>query len=1033
MALKLFAASAGTGKTWTICDEVAKAIAGGLDPARLVATTFTRKAAGELKARLQRRLLEEKGIPAGRRWALLDRLELAAVGTVHSVGLRFLQRSALAAGLSPRMIVIGEEDGAEGEGRHLREFLTERPPEGWSELADLGVRLSLDPAREVLALLAAKRANALDHEAFRASMRSSLRDWLAVIGAPDRALVTDFAGVKSIARGVLSELEKRHDNQKNTANAIDKVRRLATRGPSAWCEVAKADTIKPAKKLEPLMKPLHDLAAAIRRMPAFHADVQAWYERVTEAVCDLEVSYAEYKAERGQLDFVDLEERFLDLLRTRPEAVAGEIDFLAVDEFQDTNPIQLAIFKRLADVAGNVLWVGDRKQTIYGFRGADAELVDKVWQSARGERRPLGLNYRSQAGLVQAVGAFFAPAFGDEVRVEAVERNPPEPRAVERWVLSGGKVAEHIESLVAGLRRMLADDGLRKGDIAVLVRSNARAGQVAEGLAAAGVDALLPRGGLLSTREGASIHAAIRLLVDRRDGVAAAELLHLLDTAPTEATPGWFAARRAEVEEDGRSVPFSDHPLLASVFRVPAATFSPSTTVRAVQAALDLPGAIAGWGSPVRRAANLDAVASLALAYEEECARSGRAATLAGLAAHLDGLAEDGRDAIAIPDGIDAIQVLTYHGAKGLEWPIVVCMDLDKRGDPRLFSPDPEGGDPASDNPLAGRTLRYWAWPFDVNDFAGGRPHDRAGLLTDATASPKGADLVAREAREDQRLLYVGMTRAKRRLILAQTGNDAAWLDAIGGSGHADTVFGPCEAKDYQGVERRIPKWKTSMVSRLVSPTDAPPATPPRTKTQWIDDAPAATRPALPRRWSSPSEAVGTPKSRVVQVLVLPGARPILPAGNDERNLGNALHAYFAAVPGLSRCDRDRRIAVASGCLDRHQVTRLDPAVLVDAGDRLLEWARSRWPGAEHLTEVPVEGPRAGGGGWRGTIDWLVRREGTPLAILDHKMAGGPAGDPKDVVEHLVQLEAYREAVAAQGEVDLLFHLPLAGKLVMCR
>ncbi len=99
--LEVVRAGAGSGKTTDLCDTVAAAVGQGLDPARILATTFTRKAAAELKGRIQAKLLESRDVDAMIAHSRADRLELAAIGTVHSVAHQLLVRYAIQLGLSP--------------------------------------------------------------------------------------------------------------------------------------------------------------------------------------------------------------------------------------------------------------------------------------------------------------------------------------------------------------------------------------------------------------------------------------------------------------------------------------------------------------------------------------------------------------------------------------------------------------------------------------------------------------------------------------------------------------------------------------------------------------------------------------------------------------------------------------------------------------------------------------------------------------------------------------------------------------------
>ena len=118
----------------------------------------------------------------------------------------------------------------------------------------------------------------------------------------------------------------------------------------------------------------------------------------------------------GAIDFVDQEVLALELL-TRPELVErlrGEIDLVLVDEFQDTSPLQLAIFLALAELAPRSVWVGDQKQSIFGFRGTDPALMDAAIDAILGGDEPetLTTSYRSRRQLVALTSDVFVEPFG---------------------------------------------------------------------------------------------------------------------------------------------------------------------------------------------------------------------------------------------------------------------------------------------------------------------------------------------------------------------------------------------------------------------------------------------------------------------------------------------------------------------------------------------------------------------------------------------------------------------------------------------
>jgi len=1038
MTTTLIGASAGTGKTYEICERVAAAIAKGFDPARLIATTFTKKAAGELKARLQARILSDQARTSEQRWAALERLELAAIGTVHAIAHRFLARYALELGLSPDLAVMEDGDDGSGQHRHLLRLLSANPPAAWSRFEDVAAALGIDrPQREILRLVSAKRANGMDDAAFTASMRNSEESWLAIIEADQPALAGDLdrSSVKPLAAEALAKLRRVTDETDITQKAIAKVRKLSAFGAATWADFAGCAKLDAGKRsgADKCLDDLRGLGGSVRRLASFRADVRSFMEAATETALQFERSYRAYKVERGLVDFVDLEVLFLDLAR-RPELSArlrADIELLIVDEFQDTNPLQLAIFQGLRGIARDTVWVGDRKQAIYGFRGTDAGLVDGVWSAIGGEPEQLTDNYRSQAGIVLAVNALFKPTFGADVVVQA--KHAARVQAVERWLLDGKTIAARAQACANGVARLVAEGKHRPGEIAILVRTNRRASELADALDAIAVPCVVPLPGLLSTREGAAVHAGLRLAADDGDARAAAELLHLLDTDPAIATPPWLADRLEEVARRRAGVDqpcgFATNPVLAPLRAIPAASLTPADLVLAVQTALDLPGHLAAWGNPERRAANLDALVDFAGTYEAECRRDGSACTPGGLIRWFDDLVGDdhdeGTDVQPVPPGIDAVQILTYFKAKGLEWPAVICFDLDYERDPSLFEPIPTGGDPAGD-PLAGRTLRYWPWPFGWNKF--NKPNNHAGLLADAHASAIGQEACAAAAAESLRVLYVGMTRPQQRLILAQSPKDNAWLDMLDPA-HVDKVLSPLVDGTAEGIEVSVESLMTSVVRRCLTAEGLPARAPPAGTANWIGDRPAAPK-AYEPRWSSPSSAKGS--GTIVEHVTLGQALVIARTDVAGDALGSAFHAYFAALPAIATCTPAIRERCATECLAAWGASgAFSSSDLVAAGERLWAWATKHYPGCAIATEVAIENPRTAGGSWRGSIDLLVLIAGKPVAIIDHKTVRGTTGsDEAAATAFAGQLAAYHEAISTGIHVDCWIHLPLAGRII---
>jgi len=1029
MTTTLIAASAGTGKTFRICELITARLIAGVDPARLLATTFTRKAAGELSDRIRAHLLRAPGLGVELRDRLLDRLELSAIGTVHSVAHRLLTRFALPLGLSPTLDIL-DDSSPDGEAnRHVRRVLQEQLPPQWEAFEAVCDRLSVNAIEEAVRLLQLMRANAMSTGTLAQGLGTSLSRWRNVIGTP----IPNHPGMdqsRSRAEQAITAITALQDATKVTQEALQKLRGIARVGTTTWKDQAALAKLAAGARsgANDLLEPIRALGRSVRTAPGLHEDLERFADLAPRILAQLDQAYGAYKRERGLVDFTDLEYAFLDLVRnpTLRPALREEVTLFVVDEFQDTNPIQLAIFRALHELAAESVWVGDRKQAIYGFRGTDAALVEGIWTALSGgpgvTQERLTQNRRSQGGIVGITNALFAPIFGAQ-DVTVNSEKPTLPNACERWAVPK-KTADNVAAIAAGVAALVRTEPRRQPrDIAILLFTRARTQDQAAALRNLGIPAVVPLPGLLATREGAIVHAAVRVAADRRDSLACTEVIHLLGTSAPDQTPAWFAGRFQEVQPSSSpSVPYPTDPILAALAAIPTPQLAAADVVRAVIAACDLPSRLAGWGSPADRATNLDALVDLAVRFEEEAVRDGKPSTPAGLVAFWDGLAADAADLIPVPSGTNAVQLLTYHAAKGLQWPVVICGHLNFEPKPRMFESVVIGGDPAAADPLAGRHLAYWVWPFGRNPFSG-VPLDPVGLIPDAQATPEGQEAGLSATAEMQRLLYVGCTRAQDTLILATTGDDG-WLDLLGP--HVTTVLGLATAPSPEGkVVPTTTTPATTMVHRSFTP--AAPNSSVATASMWVQEPPPRADAVHPARWESPSAAPGPVQAEVVATESTGGPPLQILSAVDGAALGSAIHTYLASIPSLERLPLAAKIERAASILTTWGVSGcVHAAHVVASGDALYRWIAHRWPGSHAATEAPMEALRPDGGWWRGTIDLaVVAPSGEVLAIIDHKATGGMHPKPIDALEYAPQLHAYR-AVGTPA-TELWIHHSLAG------
>ena len=1070
MTLTVIGASAGSGKTTRLAREVVAALgphaATPLDVEALLAVTYTRRAAAELTDRLRRALV---GAGAFERAASLP---LALVGTVHGVCFRLVQAHALHAGVSPDVHV---QPGAAD--RRLAEALHEAlDPVARAELDALAGRLSIerdeqkarvDWVRPVWQILELARANRIDAGSLAGMAGRSWAGLRALMPAPVAAAPLEAAFDDALARA--EDILAAAPAQGNTSKALKTVRDVRerrARGQARWSQWMTAARLEPAAALRGAIQPLVAAGLRVTAHTGLHADLERFTGAVYGAAARALTGYAAWKRRRGVVDFVDMLEQALALLED-PEVAAelgARLGLVVVDELQDTSPVQLALFARLHALAGRSAWVGDRKQCIFEYAGADPALMEAVvgWAGAGGGRvEHLERNYRSRAELVDSCSALFVRAFaphgmvaGDVVvtaaRSAAAGLGPP----AGVWWLLGKNKDDDAEALAAGVRRLLDAPGatrvvdratervrdVRAGDVAILVATNAEAERVAAALHRRGLRAALARAGLLATPEGTFVTAALRAVHDARDTTAVATL-EALDGFGGDAD-AWLAVRIAATtarREAGEAAPAAGIAAIVAALRDEVGARSPSEVLDLVLARLDVTTRCRRWPEPAQRLGNLDALRALAAAYEERSAIQREAATLAGLLRYLAASTEAGwvgeellaSDAQHVLADADAVTVVTYHRAKGLEWPVVVLASLERQGRRGPFDVAPEsdrdGFDP--DAPLAGRWIRSWPYPFGT----GGSPLEDA-----AEASAVGRRVAEREARERVRLLYVGFTRARDHLVLAMRrkakGPSCAWLDELQDAGSPLVVL-PGEAERDDGV-LGVRGTAVALAARVwrcdgagTGGLDLEQAEPRRF-------ARSACVPR-PRYRIAPSRAADewppeTPP-RIGEVVRLGAAEPLRVAKDfDFTAAGTALHAFLAAdVPGLPPGEREVRAArLLAG-------TGLEVARVIAAADALNAFVGERWPGAALEREVSVRaviGPPGQEQCVDGVIDLLVRPADGGVVVVDHKLF------PVDV-EGLVrakakelapQLSAYARVLGLLGErvVGTWFHFPFAARMV---
>jgi len=1034
--IHVIVASAGAGKTTHIVRAIAAEMA-RCAPESLLATTFTIKAADELVERARSHLFSEGAADKA------ARLLGARFGTVNAVCGQIVAEHAIDLGLSPKVSVIDELAAANVFAIAADAAIEAHAPRlyplaeqlGWTELAFNGpVEDWREIARKIIALA---RANGVASKDLDRSAQLSIDSFLDLLPPANSS---DLDGqLRAAVQAAMKALPHEPSaTARDTVDVLKKAQSALTRGEDiSWPDWARLAAAKCAKTKDGIdfhqaILNLANIAAQQLGHPRLRRDC---HEMITELFgCAREAmeAYQRYKAQRGLLDFTDQELLALKVLQN-PVARARfseSVSRVFVDEFQDSSPLQVAIFSALAKIVDESTWVGDPKQAIYGFRNADSALTMAAFEgaiSASGVKAgALSRSYRSRKGIIDFVNAAFSPAlersgldpeehrFDGTARTEYGIATPP----LAIWRLSGN-VSEQAEALARCVKNALEDASkwpvedkqgkmlrpLQARDVAILCRTNPQVSSVANALDAIGVKVAVERSGLLDTPHVQLVFAALRYCADRSDRLALAELARFFGADPEDAS--WINAFEAEdafaALEAAAKVTCALNAIRQSAFGM-----TPREILDAVIFIPHIVQLIEAWGDNGERLDDLEALRGFAQSYEDNCSAEGVAATPSGLILALQVAP------IKRPKCLsgDAVSIMTYHTAKGLEWPLVVMTELGKLRPPNLFEPSASTeGELDWTAPLSNRWIRFWPWPYGTK---------RSGVVLDDAAdnSAIGQKAAIQVRDEAMRLLYVGMTRARDFLVFADNGK-RDWLsvlDAPSGQSRLDlngadsiNVAGenfPARVRDAPEHGGPAPRRNASLpfVSTLTKRTERAP---------------------LRRRPSSETNAAGFGITERVDL----GNRLPLVGDPDMNALGQALHAIFASDDAAH--ETAVRLERAEGLLRRWNISALSPENAVIAADRLHSYLDTNWPSATRRPEWPIhaliEDQLT-----TGRIDMLLEM-GSDVVVIDHKSFPGRQDQWEAKALHYApQLQLYADAATTAGRsvMAMLIHMPIVGQIL---
>ena len=809
-------ASAGTGKTRVLVDRYLALLAAGVDPRHVLAITFTRKAAAEMRERIVADLqLRHPAV-----WQdLRDRADDIAVSTIDAFCFSLLREFPLEAGLDPGFTLADETEVARlvemSLDRTLRECRDRAPYDEGIRLVlaqmslprlAQGLRVLLE--RRFVAPAALRRFLGLQKRLVRseaAAAESARQDLRTRLTAMPRGLAAWFASApRDVPAWTLARLDTERlvaDSTREPMTAADV--RAALDGLSRWVLTQKGE---PRRKLVVArdafastsdyethragLAYVADAVRATRRL--FETSLNVLLARGIRRVFRLaHRHYLQTLLLHDALDFSEVLSRAVLLLGQMDEfsrsrfRLEARYQHVLVDEFQDTSRLQWQLVASLVRSWGegfglahegplppSLFLVGDRKQSIYRFRDADVGLLDEAVQFVQQlatdapVRQAISQSFRSHPDLL---------AFSNDLAVGMVQPDAPSAAAFrygsdDRFPLPPGHVpgteptprlavvvGEDVEACALGvateIERLLAEglvtdrgsDAPRRvkpADIGVLFRSRESHREFEKALSARGIASYVYKGlGFYDSDEIKDLVALVRVLAAPESNLRAAALLRsgfvgISDDALRRLAPA--LAKRLVSDEDEHGMSDDDATALAR-----------------------LRDAWPGWLALVDRLPPADVVdhviASSAYAATLRGHRQRQArenvkkfrgllrriqnrgyATMARIAGHIDRVSA-GDESNAAVDGADAVNLMTVHASKGLEFPIVFLVNLT-RGTGGIPPPLRVLAGDSGDEPIVG-IARYEPGATEAEQI--------------------------REREESKRLMYVAVTRARERLYLS--------------------------------------------------------------------------------------------------------------------------------------------------------------------------------------------------------------------------------------------------------------------------
>lgn len=764
-------AGAGTGKTQMLAGRfVHEVIANKLSPLEIVAVTYTEKAAAELRARV-RMLMLQHGSPQ-----LAAEADAAMIGTIHSLAAHICREFGELIDLPTDFAILDKSESDILLAGIIDEAMFRIDPQiieriGYTRLRGFLKHLAEDP-------LASSKALSYDEDHYNNLLKQEKEKEFANLIASKawneaRDLLPIYRGAEGdkleeqrrVALDIIKDAESQGRLDIELVNSFTKGFRSNLGSKNNW----QPEELENVRKILSALKEELKTAIEIIDLVIGPAEEQMFEESklVKQAFEEFTKYYRQRKLQLGVMDFADLEIRSLELLEKIPvrDHYALRWKAILVDEYQDTNPTQEKILNHLAMSGARLTIVGDEKQSIYAFRGADPRVFERALEKI-GNSVSLDESFRSHARLVENTNSIFRPILGRISQdltskrysnnlkapfIRTIIPNNEDEADVGSPTAEATLISEEIAQILNNNVEIFdsAAGKMRPAeprDIVVLSRNWKPLNLIARKIRETGISAVTPGGeGLLETREAKDALSVLEFAIDPTNDIALAALLRSPMFCIDDRKLYAFAANLPKESSwwenlrEGEDVFKAAHCVLSQITPGRAATFSAVDILRLIDKLTGYSAIIANLEDGDRRLADWRAMQSLLF----RIAGFGYVDAI-GAVRYLRELflAEVKINRPLIEAG-NAVQLMTIHAAKGLEWPVVFVsgLGLRKNSDDKSIWYDADCG---------------VAFKVSMADQNGSTEDNEPSILK--ILKLRNTRL---QSEENRRLLYVAATRAR--------------------------------------------------------------------------------------------------------------------------------------------------------------------------------------------------------------------------------------------------------------------------------